>query len=100
MSWPQPTAQYGQTPSVTTAPRSREALAAVCGLKGWSCTRCRTDVPARSRWNTLMPPDQALEAIRPAPAVGAFRVQRFGSGQSNTVGTRVGVEMVVADKAK
>src|SRR5262245_58162031 len=35
MSWPQPTAQYGQTPSVTVAPRSRDVFAAVCGLYGW-----------------------------------------------------------------
>ena len=35
MSWPHPTAQYGQTPSVTVAPRSREDFAAVRGLNGW-----------------------------------------------------------------
>src|SRR5262245_52081322 len=34
ISWPQPTAQYGQTLSVTVAPRSREAFVRVCKLKG------------------------------------------------------------------
>ncbi len=35
MSWPQPTAQYGQTLSVTVAPRSRDVFATVCRLNGW-----------------------------------------------------------------
>jgi hypothetical protein len=34
-SWLQPTAQYGQRPSVTVAPRSREDFSADRGLKGW-----------------------------------------------------------------
>src|SRR5438128_5562996 len=35
MSWPQPTAQYGQTPWVTVAPRSRDVFFTVSRLYGW-----------------------------------------------------------------
>src|SRR5262245_48205747 len=95
MSCPQPTAQYGQTPSVTTAPRSREALAAVCGLKGCCRTRRPSAVSMRSRWNTCYLPGKKLERRErpPLPGYGGF-------AQPDAGGAGVGVEVIGADEAE
>src|SRR5690242_9997479 len=95
MSWLQPTAQYGHTLSVTVAPRSREAFAAVCGLKGCACTRRGSAVSTRSRGNTSGLPNKKLDQ-RQRPTLRGW----WGVAQADPAGAGVGVKAVVADEAE
>src|SRR6266478_4274592 len=79
MSWPQPTAQYGQTPWVTVAPRSRDAFFTVSRLYGWGLEATgRLDIRVSlSRLNGLH--DDPFGYCRSSPAeLTALLVSRRG----------------------
>src|SRR5262249_10897527 len=92
MSWPHPTAQYGQTPSMTAAQRRRDDFAAVCALNG-----CGLDATGRLNigWSSR------VEVLSHRQRDSAFRIDGGGGGrlEADPVGPGVDVEPVGPDEA-
>src|SRR2546425_1022968 len=86
MSWPQPTAQYGQTPWVTVAPRSRDVFFTVSRLYGWGLEatgRLDIGVSLSSEWVTR----------RVGSSFLSDREGRGGRPEVNAVGLGVDVDL-------
>src|SRR5207244_2247121 len=88
------TAQYGHTPSVTVAPRSRDAFFEVCGLYGWG-------LDATGRLNIGV--SSGVERLHDGKRGAGFRYNgewRDGRSQADALGPRIDVEPVCPDEAE
>src|ERR1700704_2641294 len=102
MSCPQPTAQYGQTLSVTVAPRSREVFAAVCllngSLDGCACAKMgRLNIAITS----VLGSESGVRRKGQGKSVIAFGLLRPGPWYrlADALGAGVNVEAILSDEA-